>query len=170
MESTPGTIDSSSARPLSFERGRGVYRIDAMQGIAHVVVGVGEDDGRISRIQQILRTLADEHIPIFLIKLHRTAISFAIEDRRMDIAQQCLGGVAGECRTLPDLSLLTITAASMRDLSGVMVTIADSLQRAGARIYGIGDSHDTVQCLVETARAGEALQELRLAFGMETRA
>jgi aspartokinase len=161
--------EQNPARPFTFERGRGVYRVDALHGIAHVVVGVGEDDGRTGRIQQVLRALADERIPIFLIKLHRDALSFAVEDRHVESARQCLHGAAHECRTLPDLSLLTVVAASMRDLSGVMALIADSLQGAGARLYGVGDSHDTVQCLVETARAEAAARELRRTFGLETR-
>jgi aspartokinase len=167
MASQSRKSEPLKTRPLTFERGRGVYRVDTLHGIAHVVVSVGEDEGRAGRIQQILRTLADEQIPIFLIKIHRTAVSFAVEDHRVEPARECLCNVAGECRTLPSLSLVTVTAASMRDLNGIMVTIGDALQRAGARIYGIGDSHDTIQCLVETERADAAVGELERAFGLE---
>jgi aspartokinase len=155
------------ARPLTFERGRGVYAVETTAGLAHVVVQVGDDGRRVERLQRVLRALADAQIPIFLIKLHPESISFALESDLVTRAEDCLHGLAGECGARGDLSLVTITATSMRDLNDVMVTIAESLQQAGARLYGIGDSHNTVQCLVETAWAAAAVTELTAAFGLE---
>lgn len=161
---------SGVAKPLSFERGRGVYALDILDGLAHIEAPVGDDDKRTQRIQRLLRTLADNDIPIFLIKLHRKSISFALASSHVPRAEHCLSELAGPWRMLPDLSLITLTATSMRDLNDVMVTIADSLRRAGARLYGIGDSHDTVQCLVESVHSEAAARELRISFGLGDRA
>jgi aspartokinase len=153
-------------KPLTFERGRGVYALDVRHDLAHIEAPVGVDESRTERIQRLLRTLADNDIPIFLIKLHPMSVSFALETGHLSRAEDCLISLAGSWKTLPDLSLITVIATSMRDLNDVMVTIADSLQRAGARLYGIGDSHNTVQCLVETAHAEAAARELRAGFGL----
>ena len=55
----------------------------------------------------------------------------------------------------------------MRDLTGVMVDIADSLQSAGARLYGVGDSHNTVQCLIDAAQLDPAVKALRRTFRLK---
>lgn len=152
---------------LTFERERGVYDLLVARDLAHVVVTVGDDDERTGRVLRTFRTLADESIPVFLIKLHRTAVSFAVEASHVPHVEQCLRDVAFECAARPNLALVTIVATSMRDLTGVMVRIADSLQRAGARLYGVGDSHNTVQCLVAGEHIEAAVRELERTFDLE---
>src|SRR5690349_16529069 len=120
-----GTAHGGHSRHVSFERERGVYQILVTPDLAHVVVTVGADSERGGRVLRVFRTLADENIPLFLIKLHRTAVSFAIESAHVPRLQACLQGVASDCTVRPDLVLLTILASSMRDLTGVMVSIAD---------------------------------------------
>ncbi len=164
MSSAP---HAGTGRPVSFERERGVYHVSIARDLAHVMVTVGTDADRTARIQRIFRVLADQNVPIFLIKLHSTAVSFAVSASRLADVDRCLKDVAQDCRTLRDLALVTITASSMRDLTGVMVSIADSLQRAGAKLYGVGDSHNSVQCLIEGAHADEAAAQLRQTFGLE---
>src|SRR5947207_15068934 len=147
-------------RPVSFERERGVYDVVVTPDLALVVMTVGSEPDRTSRIQRIFRILAEQSIPIFLIKLHRSAVTFAVEASQIPDVQRCLAGVATGFKTRQDLSLLTIMASSMRDLTGVMVNLADSLQEADARLYGVGDSHNSVQCLIDGSRVPVALSRL----------
>jgi aspartokinase len=154
------------SRPVSFERERGVYHIAVNPDIGHVVVKVGSADDRTQRLQSIFQILADHQIPIFLIKLHRGAVTFAVEGARMHEVEDCLKGVAIDCSTRRNLAQISVVASSMRDLTGVMVSIADSLQRAGARLYGVGDSHNSVQCLVDGEHVRAALTELNDTFGL----
>src|SRR5579872_6498746 len=77
--SMTGTAHGGHSRHVSFERERGVYQILVTPDLAHVVVTVGADSERSSRVLRVFRTLADENIPLFLIKLHRTAVSFVVE-------------------------------------------------------------------------------------------
>ena len=158
---------SGAAAPqIHFERDRGVYRLDSIAGLAHVVVEVGSDaDGdRTGRISRIFRTLADSAIPIFLIKLHGSAVTFAVAAQHVAAVQTALTGIALDCTARDGLALVTVVATSMRDLTGVMVDIADSLQTAGARLYGVGDSHNTVQCLIDVTALEPAMHELRRTF------
>ena len=154
-------------RHVHFERERGVYRVAVTQGLAHVVVKVGADADRTDRLLRVFRTLADESVPIFLIKLHRTAVTFAMEESQIPHVERCMAAIGFECRVRPDLALLSIIASSMRDLTGIMVSIADSLQAAGARLYGVGDSHNAVQCLIDGAHQAEAVTQLKTAFALE---
>jgi aspartokinase len=164
--STPAAQGSLS-RHIHFERERGVYRLLVTRSLAHAVVTVGADGERGDRLLRVFQALAHENIPIFLIKLHRTAVTFAVESVHVPRVEACLSPIALECVTRPYLALVTVVASSMRDLTGVLVSIADSLQEAGARLYGVGDSHNSVQCLIEEAHVEAALQQLKETFDLE---
>ena len=160
---------ASATRPVTFERERGVYRIELTRGLAHVAVTVGDGPDRTERIQRILAALAEAQIPIFLIKLHRDSLTFGVEAGRLEHVERCLGSAASDCTAQRDLALATVLATSMSDLTGVMVSIADALQRASARLIGVGDSHNSVQLLIDGSRAEEAVAELESAFELRFR-
>jgi aspartokinase len=159
-------MPTGTTKPITFERERGVYDLRVTPDLAHVVVKVGSEPERASRIQRVFQLLSERSIPIFLIKLHRTAVTFAVAGNQLPEVETCLQDVAEGMLARRGLALVSIIASSMRDLTGVMVNIADSLQRAGARIYGVGDSHNSVQCLIEGSRAEKAVAELREMFGL----
>lgn len=158
---------AARARQLSFERERGVYKVLSQRDLAHAVVPVGGDEGRTGRILHLLRTVADQSVPIFLIKLHRSAVTFALESSEVPQLEKCLTAEGYDFKVRHDLVLLTILASSMRDLTGVMVQIADALQRAGARLFGVGDSHNSVQCLIDGEHVEAAYAQLNEAFALE---
>lgn len=153
----------TAARPVTFERERGVYDIRVTRSLAHAVVKVSPQE-RTGQFQQVFSALADKQIPIFLIKLHSGAVSFALDESRVTEVDKCVAGQGRECTVRGDLALISVVASSMRDLTGVMVDIADSIQRAGARLYGVGDSHNSVQCLIDGGHAESAERELRSTF------
>jgi aspartate kinase len=162
----PDAAQRTAARPISFERERGVYDVRVTSQLAHVVVSVGSEDDRIERMQRVFRTLADQDIPIFLIKLHRSAVTFAVNEDLVPRLEQCLKDVAIGCRSRRNLALITVIASSMRDLTGVMVSIADSLQASKAKLFGTGDSHNSVQCLIDGDHVDASLKQLRSTFGL----
>ena len=154
-------------RQISFERERGVYDVLSQHDLAHAVVPVGVDESRSDQILDVLRTVANESIPIFLIKLHRGAVTFALESSQIPRLESCLRDVGFEFRVRQNLVLLTIVATSMRDLTGIMVQIADALSQAGARLFGVGDSHNSVQCLIDGEHMDAAIAQLREVFALE---
>ncbi|MGC8666617.1 MAG: ACT domain-containing protein [Chthonomonadales bacterium] len=158
--------EDKSLHRVSFERERGVYDVEVVGDIGHVVVKVGAEGDRNDRIARLFRQVADEGIPIFLIKLHRSAVSFAVRGDALERVEALLTSKGERYRARRDLALVNIIASSMRDLIGVMVRIGDALQRAGARVFATGDSHNSVQCLIEEARVSQAVNELRAEFGL----
>ena len=161
------TAPAGRPRELSFERERGVYQVLAQGDLAHAVVTVGGEDTRTDRILHVLRSVADKSVPIFLIKFHRTAVTFALESSQVPDLESCLSQHGYEFKVRHDLVLLTILASSMRDLTGVMVQIADALQQAGARLFGVGDSHNSVQCLIDGEHRDAAIAQLTEVFALE---
>lgn len=157
----------SSTEHVSFERERGVYGVEVVPNVAHVLVEVQSEEERIAQIGLVFRTLGDAGIPIFLIQLHSLAVSFTVSESVLPRVDECLRGIGLRCRSVRGLAIISVLAGSMRDLHGILVDIADSLQLAGARIHGMGDSHNSVQCLIPGDRADVAVSRLRDCFHLE---
>lgn len=161
------SVRGAMAKKVSFERERGVYRIDVTTDVSHLLVAIRDDENRTNDTMKVFRALAADGIAIFLIKLHPTAVSFAIDRDRVAAVEACLKKAGLTWTARNDVAIVSVIASSMRDLTGVMVNIADALTTAGARLYGLGDSHNSVQCLIDGSRVGAALQQLKATFGLE---
>lgn len=156
-----------SIRHPEFERERGVNGVDVTASVAHVAASVGGEHDRAVRIQSLFRALADAGVPVFFVKLHGQHVTFCVEAADLDPTVAVLTKAGFEYRTRRDLAIVTVHAGTMRDLIGIMVRIADALQMAQARMHAIGDSHSSVQCLIDGDRTAAAVSQLRAAFGLE---
>jgi aspartokinase len=164
MSPSSHTAQPSQSAHISFERERGVYALEVVQDVMHAVIEVGADDSRTGRIQRVFTLLAGAGVPVFLIKMHSSAVTlaFAGADRENALKALAADGLSSNIRG--GLALIVVRAASMRDLHGVMVHIADALFAAGARLYETGDSHNSVQCLIEAEHISAAEVEICRAF------
>ena len=152
---------------VSFERERGVYAIQMTPDVAHTIIGIGEVADRSGYISTALKTLASANIPIFLVKLHKSAVTLALSGTDVVQAETALKAEGFDAKTRRDLSLVVVRAASMRDMAGVMVAISDALSAADAHLFETGDSHNSVQCLIEAGRAAVAAVELCKTFHLD---
>lgn len=164
--------DASDAQSpaVSFERERGVYAIQVTRDVSHAVISVGDDALRTRRILQVFHVLGESSIAVFLFKLHRRVVTLAFAGSDRQRAEESLRLAGMEAQVRRDLAVVAVRAASMRDLSGIMVAIADALNHVGARVYETGDSHDSVQCLIEAARVPDAVQALCSTFHLDSNA
>jgi aspartokinase len=158
--------ENNSAR-ISFERERGVYGVTVIRNVAHLVILTGDEAGRTDRILEVLRVLAGINVPVFLIKMHRTRVAMAMAGTDLERASRALEATGMQVATRRDLALVAIRAASMRDQHGVIIMIADALFEAGVQILEIGDSHDSVQCLLEAGKIADAVASLRSKFHLD---
>lgn len=157
----------TQAPNVSFERERGVYAILITRDVAHAEVTLEDDSLRSARVLQVFRVLANSGVAIFLTKLHRAAITFAFVGADLPRVEAALKTIGMKTSARRDLALISVRAASMRDLSGVMVAIADALYAAGARLFETGDSHNSVVCLIENTHVDQAVEKLRETFRLE---
>jgi len=162
--STRSAVDSHD---VAFERERGVFAVEVTRQVCHAVIDVGDEGDRASRILNTFQTLASARVPVFLIKLHRTAVTLGLAGQDAERAEAAIASGGMQARMRCDLALIVVRASSMRDLSGIMSQIADALYVAGARMLAAGDSHSTVQCIIEDNRAEAVTQELAKVFGLE---
>ena len=152
---------------VTFERERGVYAIQVTPDVAHTIIDFGETSERGAFVSRALRTLAEAQIPVFLVKIHRSAVTLALIGIDVDAAETALAAAGFALDTRRDLALVVVRAASMRDMAGVMVEISDSLTAANASLFETGDSHNSVQCLIEAGRAAAAAAELCRTFHLD---
>lgn len=161
------TMANSEMAETYIERESGFYDFEASEGVAHVIVTVGPPEGRLERTLTALSAVAEAGVPVFLAKLHGNEISFAVDRDSLATVERALAGKGMTYRSRRDLAIVTVTTNTMRDLTGMMVRIADALQAAGARMYGVGDSHSSVQCLIDAQWVEPALRQLRAAFSQD---
>lgn len=155
---------STNASGLYIEKESGFYEFEATPGVAHLVVTVGSAQTPMERIIAVFKCVADVGVPVFLAKLHGHEVSFAVEGRHLPTVEGALTNAGYSFRSRHDLAVLTVRTETLEDLTGLMVRIADALQLAGARMYGLGDSHSSVQCLVDGHRVEAALKQLQVLF------
>ena len=167
LENIPVPELESLSPHVTFERERGVHAVQVTRDVTHAVISVGNDENRSARILQAFRVLSDARVPVFLVKLHRTAVTLAFSGAHAKSARLALEQAGFNAEVRPGLACLAIRATNMRDMHGVMVTIAEALHTSGARLYETGDSHDSVQCLIAGDRADPAVAELCRAFRLD---
>lgn len=151
----------------SFERERGVHTITVSPDVAHVSVDVPSVESRASDMSRVFHALDDAGVPISFIKIHAGAVTFAVQASLALPAEEQLRVAGFGCSVKQDLAILKITAGNMRDLTGVLIRIADSLTTVGARMYATGDSHDSVLCLIDGPLVHTAVTELNRTFGLD---
>ncbi len=168
-------MESHQSQPtpnVTFERERGVHAIQVTHDVAHAVMAIPSalDDSAsdpAQGVQFVLRALNEAQVPLFLIKLHRTAISAGLAGVYLPKLEAAMAEKGVKVKTRRDLSLIIVKAALMRETSGVMVQIADSLASVGANLFQTGDSHNSVQCLIEANKAEAAIDELCKTFSLD---
>jgi aspartate kinase len=150
---------------VHFEKERGVTEIRILRGVAHAAVQLAETDIGEGRLQ-VLQTLAASSVPVFLVKLLPDGLSFAIRGESVEACDAALKQIGVTFRLVHDLSVITTIAGAMRDLSGIMAAIYETLNEAGIRVQQTGDAYNAVLCLVNGSRSDEAARVLRKRFSL----
>jgi len=156
---------------VHFEKERGVTEVVVAPGIAHFVVrfsaATGEADVAARRLA-LLQAFAEGGVPVFLMKLHPGALSFAVRDEPdISAGVRLLEGRGEVFAVQRDLALLSIIAGAMRDMSGVMSAIYEALVGQGVTVCQTADAYNAVHLLVpgEAADRGAAALCERFACG-----
>lgn len=143
-----------------FEKERGVTSVSARGAYAHLIVPLPAGDTRPAQELEIYRILTERQVSINLVKLHRGSLSFVAEAAEVQAAVDALASIGLDATVTPSVTMVSVYAAAMRSLSGVMSRIAGALLRANVPIVQTGDGPDTVFVLVESELGGRAVEAL----------
>lgn len=150
-----------------FEKERGVTSVTARGAYAHLLVPFSADRPRAAQEMDVYRVLTEEKVSINLVKLHRQSLSFVVEEAELQAGLDALSHAGFDATVTPSVSMVSVYAAAMRGLSGVMSRIAGALLRAGVPIVQTGDGPDTVFVLVESNLAPAAVAALCAEFQVQ---
>jgi aspartokinase len=175
MAGSPSTVASplpAVASPLvRFEKDPGVTEIQVEPEIVHVAVHLPIENQTAERLR-VLQALASAQIPLFLIKMQPSGLSFALNARYAESCENILKGAGVSYHFTRNLTMVSPVAGAMRDLSGIMAQIYEALVMADVTILQTGDSYNAVHCLVpahDADRAAESLRRQLLAPSLEER-
>nr|CAA9260086.1 hypothetical protein AVDCRST_MAG63-2481 [uncultured Armatimonadetes bacterium] len=168
MEPAQQTQERPAARAASvhFERERGVTDVVVTRGMAHVTVRLPDADPAAARLA-LLQSFAAGSISIFLVKLHPCAISFGVRANLVDACEEHLRAHGADFTLLRDLALVTTIAGAMRDLSGVICHIYETMLEENIGVRQTGDAYNAVLCLVAGEDSERAARALRRRFSLE---
>jgi aspartokinase len=158
----PSALQRFGLQPMRFEKERGVTRVTTLGRFTHLNLDLDSD--RVPQQLRAYRLLANENISINLIKLHPDSLSLTVAEADADRAIAALEAGGFRVSAIPAVALISVVAANMRQLPGVMGRIAAALLREGIPIVQTGDAPDSVFCLVEAPRAEAAAEALRREF------
>jgi aspartate kinase len=145
-----------SSAAMQFEKTRGVTQVRVTPGLTHVEVQLPADK-RLS----LLRTLAERKIPVLMVNLCESGLSFAVRQESTESCTTTLSKTPFDVTLAPDKALISVIAGAMRDLSGIIAQIYDALHEDGVAIRQTSDAYDAVHVLVDgpdTERARLALE------------
>ncbi len=150
-----------------FEKERGVTSVTARGAYAHLLVPLAANRPRTAQELEVYRILTEGKVSINLVKLHRQSLSFVVEEVELQAALDALAQAGFDATVTPSVSMVSVYAAAMRGLSGVMSRIAGALLRANVPIVQTGDGPDTVFVLVESGLAPTAVEALCQEFQVQ---
>lgn len=153
------------AASVHFERERGVDEVRVERGLAHATIRLPGHNPYAERLD-LLQRLASAGVPVFMVKLHPGALSFAVREDGVETCRTVLEGFGATNTIRGELCLVSIYAGAMRDLSGVMAKIYEATVSQGIRILQTGDAYNAVHLLVACSDADPAVDALCAAFSL----
>lgn len=141
-----------------FEKDRVVSEIECRRSYACIKSRLRE--GR-KEVGEILKVLAEADIHFIIPKIHQDTLNFVLPQEEASKALEKLREIGYNPQMLAGCSLVTVYAPDMRNLFGIMVQILETMLRQGAEVLQVGDSYDSVSCLIRE----EKLKEIVLALG-----
>jgi aspartate kinase len=148
-----------SSAAMQFEKTRGVTQVRVTPGLIHAEVTLPPEE-RLT----LLRSLASRKIPVLMVNLCESGLSFVVRQESTESCQSVLAGTAYEVALSPDKTLISVIAGAMRDLSGIIAQIYDALHEEGVAIRQTSDAYDAVHVLVDGPDAERARLALEKRF------
>jgi aspartate kinase len=148
-------------RRVAFEKERGVTSVRSGGEYAYLLVTLTEGRPRAEQELEIYRRIAARSFSMNLLKLHRQSISFVVDQPCGEAVAAELEAAGYRCQVTPSVAMLSVYAAAMRHLSGVMGRITAALGRHRIPVVQTGDAPDHLFCLVERGHADAAVEAIR---------
>jgi aspartate kinase len=155
----------SAVGAVAFEKDRGVTHLAIRERISHFTVHLPDPAADMARV---FADMAETGVSVFLIKVHEDRVDFVVGLPEADAALQRLQQGQYAVQLERECAVVSTVARSMRDLSGIMSRIIESLNAAGVEVREFADSYNSVSCLVRASDLDSAVAALAGELGVQT--
>ena len=131
----------------SFEKPRGVSRVEVRHGFAQVHVSGIVGDLMTERLA-VLAAVADAGISLDFLKLTQSGLSFLVPQDKSSVVETALQPLELHFTVRDARSIVLVHAVNMRDEEGLIASIVRDTIASGARVDHIGDMHDRMLMVV----------------------
>ena len=136
----------------SFEKPRGVSRVEVRHGFAQVHVSGITGDLTAERLN-VLAAVAEAGISLDFLKLTQSGLSFLVPQERSAEVEKCMPRLELHYTVRGGRSIVLVHAVNMRDEEGLIASIVRDTIASGARVNHIGDMHDRMLMVVDAEDA-----------------
>ena len=142
----------------SFEKPRGVSRVEVRHGFAQVHVSGIAGDLTSERLS-VLQAVADQNVSIDFLKMTQSGLSFLIAEDECDEIDAALKPLELHFSVRPGRSIVLVHAVNMRDEEGLIASIVRDTILSGVKVSHIGDMHDRMLMVVDAEEAGRIAEQ-----------
>ncbi len=156
----PEPMPELSTVETEFEKKRGVGNIEVRRGFAQVHVSNLEGDLVQERLR-VLKAVADADVNIDFLKLTPSGLSFLALEDRAETVKAVLKGEKVDFIAQKSRSIVLVHAVNMRDEEGLIASIVQAAIASRAIVDHIGDMHDRLLMVLDSADAERLAAKLR---------
>ncbi len=146
-----------------FEKPRGINQIEVRRECTSVHVS-GLAEPLVKARLSVLRAVADAGVSIDFLKMSPDGLSFVIHDSSTQAVADALNALKVNYELHEDRVIFLAHAVNMRDEEGLIARIVSEAIASGAIIDHLGDMHDRV--LIVTDSAGADMMSTRIRTSM----
>ncbi len=149
-----------SSTAAFFDLPRGLGEPLVRDSYAQVLVSFPDHDAKNGRLEA-LKTIQSNGLSIDFLKFTHNGVSFVISADQAQRAAEVLAQIDADVKLSEGRSILLIPAVNMRDDEGLLALVLSEAIKTEAEILHIGDMHDRVLIVTDTAGANEIAHKVR---------
>jgi aspartate kinase len=143
----------------AFEKPRGISGVERKEGFAQVHVSQLSEPMMDQRLR-VLEAVAAAGVSIDFVKLTPSGMAFVIPEESAEQVERALTDLSVKFSIRRGRTVVLVHAVNMRDEEGLIARILERAIGSGARIDHVGDMHDRVLMVLESADAGRVVEAL----------
>jgi aspartate kinase len=153
-------VPAVATKETAFEKGRGINHIEVRLGYANVHVS-GLSSPVVTERMKVLKAVADAGVSLDFLKLPQDGLSFVVNSEETGRVEEALKALGVHFDLHADRAILLAHAVNMRDEEGLIARIVSEAIASGAEIDHLGDMHDRVLIVTDTAGAEMITHRIR---------
>lgn len=155
-----------STQETVFEKPRGVANVEIRKGFAQVHISQLAQPLTEERLR-ITKAIAEAGVSLDFLKLTPSGLSFLVPESAAENAERALSGLGVRYSVRKDRSIVMVHAVNMRDEEGLIARVLQTAIDCGAHIDHVGDMHDRMLLVMESAQAESAYSALCDRLGVQ---